>query len=44
MYDFVDWRVLVIQLAERVRLVEILGESLDRYGREMKRLLLADEG
>lgn len=44
MYDFVDWRVLVIQLAERVRLAEIMGEPLDRHGKQMKRLLLADEG
>lgn len=44
MYDFADWRVLVIQLAERMRLAELLGEPLDAYGREMRRLLLEDQG
>ena len=38
MYDFVDWRVLVIQLAERMQLAEILGEPLDGYGRQIRRL------
>ncbi len=42
MYDFVDWRVLVIQLAERTRLAELLGEPLDGYGRQMRRLLLLE--
>ncbi len=42
MYDFVDWRVLVIQLAERTRLAALLGEPLDGYGRRMRRLLLLD--
>lgn len=37
------WRVLVVQLAERVRLAEILGEPLDAYGRQMQRLLLAGD-
>ncbi len=43
-----DWRVLVLakpslcdlQLAERTRLAELLGEPLDGYGRRMRRLLL----
>lgn len=42
MYDSADWRVLVNQLAERMRLAEILGEPLDGYGRQIRRLLLVD--
>ena len=41
-YGFADWRVLVIQLAERVRLAEILGEPMDGHGEQIRRLLLAD--
>ena len=44
MYDFVDRRVLVIQLAERMQLAEILGEPMDGYGRQIRRLLLVDRG
>lgn len=43
MFDFVDWRVLVIQLAERLQMAEILGEPLDAYGRQMRRLLLTSD-
>ncbi len=38
LYDFVDWRVLVIELAEEMRLAEIMGEPVG--ARQMKRLLM----
>lgn len=39
-YDFVDWRVLVMQLAERMRLAEILGEPQAGCVTVLKRQLM----
>ena len=40
--DFVDWRVLVIELAEQMQLAELLGEPLGTHSLQIRALLLAD--
>lgn len=42
-FDYVDWRVLVIRLAELERLAQMLGEPLGVKGTEIRWLLLVDD-
>lgn len=41
--DFVSWRVLIIELADQLRLAEMLGEQISARVRRLQEILLADD-